>query len=285
MDDKNLPNTEPRVGGSDSGDSPENDFEPVSAENSEVGDLVRRISSGDTEAQSELYSRFYRGLYFILLKNGADESLAEDIAQDTFEVVFRNILENKIKNPNAISSYIRKTGIFKLIVQKRTDGRRKTDYSSESIDRTADESASLFTRFSQYQMRELVRQLLEELPVERDREILRRFYLYDQDKKSICNDLDLSTENFDRVKFRALKRLKELIKTRFPDGSNDDNDGRPGGGVLCILMLSLTGVFAVYLSTVTARVMCFIHLHNSYLPIFMREEAVMLHYLNESMSR
>ena len=52
---------------------------------------------------------------------------------------------------------------------------------------------------------------LDQLAVSRDREILRRFYLADEDKVTICVALKLSAPHFDRVLYRAKRRMRELI--------------------------------------------------------------------------
>ena len=59
--------------------------------------------------------------------------------------------------------------------------------------------------------RETLNKVLNQLSVARDREILRRFYLKDEDKAEICIDLQLSAAHFDRVLYRAKKRMRELI--------------------------------------------------------------------------
>ena len=57
-----------------------------------------------------------------------------------------------------------------------------------------------------------VKRILQELRTPRDRELLTRFYLQDQDKDAICRDLSLDTDQFDKVLHRARGRLKELIE-------------------------------------------------------------------------
>jgi hypothetical protein len=56
--------------------------------------------------------------------------------------------------------------------------------------------------------------MLEEMPVARDREVLVRFYLDDEDRETICRELRLSEEHFNRVIFRARNRFRELIEHR-----------------------------------------------------------------------
>jgi RNA polymerase sigma-70 factor (ECF subfamily) len=53
--------------------------------------------------------------------------------------------------------------------------------------------------------------VLRQLSISRDREILRRYYLSDDDKEVICRDLGLSPGHFDRVLYRAKQRMRELI--------------------------------------------------------------------------
>jgi RNA polymerase sigma-70 factor (ECF subfamily) len=56
-----------------------------------------------------------------------------------------------------------------------------------------------------------VRRVLQDLNSPRDREILVRFYLQEEDKSSICRDLALDADQFDKVLHRARGRLKELL--------------------------------------------------------------------------
>jgi DNA-directed RNA polymerase specialized sigma24 family protein len=69
-------------------------------------------------------------------------------------------------------------------------------------------------RVGRPQWAEAARRMLGEMPAERDREILVRFYLDDEDKEQICRDLRLSEEHFNRVIFRARNRFRELLEHR-----------------------------------------------------------------------
>ena len=58
----------------------------------------------------------------------------------------------------------------------------------------------------------LVRDLVGQLEVERDRQIILRFYLTEEDKASICEDLGLSSLHFNRVLHRARQRYRQLYE-------------------------------------------------------------------------
>jgi len=59
-----------------------------------------------------------------------------------------------------------------------------------------------------------VRSIIESLPTLRDREIVKRFYLDEDEKDAICRDLGLSPLHFDKVIFRARQRMRALLEAR-----------------------------------------------------------------------
>ena len=46
----------------------------------------------------------------------------------------------------------------------------------------------------------------------RDRQVLFRFYIAEENKEDICSDLGLSSLHFNRVLFRARERFRELYE-------------------------------------------------------------------------
>jgi DNA-directed RNA polymerase specialized sigma24 family protein len=60
----------------------------------------------------------------------------------------------------------------------------------------------------------LVRQVIEELGTSRDREILLRFYIAEEDKERISADFGLSSLQFNRVLHRARERYREIYQER-----------------------------------------------------------------------
>ncbi len=56
--------------------------------------------------------------------------------------------------------------------------------------------------------------MLESLNMARDRAIVQRFYLHEEDKETICRDLGVSSAQFNLVISRARQRMKRLLDTR-----------------------------------------------------------------------
>ena len=58
----------------------------------------------------------------------------------------------------------------------------------------------------------IVRQVINELPTDRDRQVLFRYYIVEDEKEQICADLGLTSLHFNRVLHRARERYKELYE-------------------------------------------------------------------------
>jgi RNA polymerase sigma-70 factor (ECF subfamily) len=79
------------------------------------------------------------------------------------------------------------------------------------VELVPDEGAGPFENVSREQVRRAVGVLLNELGTARDREILTRLYLDDEDKEAICAALGVDSTHFNRVLFRAKQRFRELL--------------------------------------------------------------------------
>jgi len=174
--------------------------------------MVTRIGEGDALAESALVDKYYKSLHFILMRRcNNDEQLAADIAQDAFIVVINKAREKKINSPEAIAAFIRQTGVNLMIAHFRKETRRATDTHGEVAFEVPDITTNVSRAVESNQTLDLVQQLIEEMKVERDRDILLSYYAKEEEKSSICSRLELTPAHFDRVLFRARSRLKQLI--------------------------------------------------------------------------
>ena len=60
----------------------------------------------------------------------------------------------------------------------------------------------------------IVKRLLGEMSSPRDREVLVRFYLKEEERGTLCRSLGLTDLQFNRVIFRARERFRELLEHR-----------------------------------------------------------------------
>ncbi len=173
--------------------------------------LVERIRSGDPNADRELVERFGRGLMILLRRSSRNRGDADDLYQETFRVALEKIRRGGLREPEKLAGFL--AGIARNLVIEHY--RRSSARPVESDDRAARDLADTATgpleKLLRLERVEIVRRVLSELDSERDRQILFRFYLAEEDKRLICADLGLSSLHFNRVLFRARQRFRELF--------------------------------------------------------------------------
>ena len=57
-----------------------------------------------------------------------------------------------------------------------------------------------------------VRDLMDHLPVQRDREVLERFYLHEEPRTAIRESLQLTDMQFNQVLWRARQRFGDILR-------------------------------------------------------------------------
>jgi len=177
-----------------------------------AAELVTRIGQGDQQAENEMCRRYRRGLVFLIKRRTGDSDLAEDLCQIALLTALEKLRASSIENPERLAAFLRGIAVNLLIGDRRKSARRATNPDSEAVERSADESRGPMEHVSGEQTQRAVRLMLEELRVERDRDILISVYLNDEDKESICQRHSIDATHFNRVLFRAKKRFRELIE-------------------------------------------------------------------------
>ena len=175
-------------------------------------DLVRRIQRGDTAAETRLVERYSRGLLYMLRRTAGDPALADDLHQETFRVVLERLRERGLEEPERLAGFLHRTAKNLFIGGYRKVIRRKTEGEIDGLDAVPDPAADPLHEAVREEEAALVRRLIGELETDRDRQILYRFYIAEEEKERICADLELSSLHFNRVLFRARQRFKELLE-------------------------------------------------------------------------
>ena len=174
--------------------------------------LVNRVAAGDRQAEAEMVERYSRGLRFLLRRRIRDPELAEDFLQETWAIALVKIRNGGLDDPGRLAGYL--CGIANNLAQSeyRRVTRQRTSVNSEIIELIPDESSNPLRHVTRAEVCRQVNSLLKDLKKERDREILRRFYVQEEDKESICSYLDVDSIHFNRVLFRARQRLRSALE-------------------------------------------------------------------------
>lgn len=187
-------------------------------ERSEADDpvaLVARIREGDAgarDAETELVARYGKGLSYLLRKITGDSTLSEDLLQETFRVALRRIRAGELREPEKLGGFLRQTAKNLARAEHRRGGRWESmDDGLEGREPVAPEESQL-SRVIRNEEAGLVRRVLRDIRSRRDRQLLYRFYIAEEEKEEICRDLGLSSLNFNLVLFRARERFRKLVE-------------------------------------------------------------------------
>ena len=173
--------------------------------------LAARIVIGDRSAEAAFVERYQRGLLSLLRRKTGDPALAADLCQDALRISLERLREGGIDSPGRLAGYLHGAATNLVIAHYRRERRRDTHTDDDAVSLAPDPGAGQFAEVSREQIARCVRQLLDELPTPRDREILQQYYIDDRSKEDICLDLNLDALHFNRVLFRAKQRFRELM--------------------------------------------------------------------------
>ena len=178
--------------------------------------LVARIQSGDLQAEQELFERYHRPIRALLRQRLRQQADVEDFVQDTLSLALSKVRDGQVREPDKLGSFLMSMARNLVIEHFRRLQRRRTEAASDRVDeQAAVEPGPHSGTEAQLLAKEraaLVRRMLLELDTARDRDILTRFYLEEEEKDSICADLGLSSLHFNRVLHRARQRYKKAFE-------------------------------------------------------------------------
>jgi RNA polymerase sigma-70 factor (ECF subfamily) len=156
----------------------------------------------------------YAGLISLFARRLGDRALAEDLVNQAFVESLDKLAQQQIADPGRFSGFVYGVA-FNLLRnhRRRIDNRRENRVSNIVLDNLAS-GASLFDQLFDENLAIAMRRIVTELPIARDREVVSRFYLEEHAKTSICADLGLSPLHFDKIVFRARRRMRRLMEAR-----------------------------------------------------------------------
>ncbi|HZF24946.1 MAG TPA: sigma-70 family RNA polymerase sigma factor [Steroidobacteraceae bacterium] len=156
----------------------------------------------------------YSGLRLLIARRTGDPDVAADLLGEAICIAWEKWQAGKVERPEQIAGYIFQVAINLLRNHRRTvAGRPGARADSSQLDTIADESAAK-DDWMERQMAARVKRIIAAMSTPRDRQILTRFYLEEEDKESICRDLNLDAAQFDKVLHRARGRLKDLLEAQ-----------------------------------------------------------------------
>ena len=172
-------------------------------------ELVDRIRLRETDGMEELYQLFSKGIRFYLCRQLGPREL-DDKVHDTFVVVVQAIRRGELREPSRLMGFVRT--IVRRQVAAHIDKvvrTRRDQIDLDSTVRLVDPERNPEEKAMFSQRAELINRVLGKLS-DRDREILTRFYLMEQDQDQICSEMALTETQFRLLKSRAKARFGEI---------------------------------------------------------------------------
>ena len=175
--------------------------------------LIRRILSGDDAAFNTLVRKHQKGIHALAWRKVGDFHIAEEIVQDTFLQVYKNLTQ--LKNPNQFSGWIYVIA-SRFCLKWLEKNKRKSAMQSLEDTPVAEIQESSYTHYvseqrlteSNEHRRELVKKLLAQLP-ESERTVVTLHFLGEMTAKEIGKLLGVSVNTIKSRLRRGRKRLQE----------------------------------------------------------------------------
>jgi RNA polymerase sigma-70 factor (ECF subfamily) len=154
------------------------------------------------------------GLRAQLARVTGNVELAADLLQDAVVTALQKLRAGEISDPSHLDGYVYRVALNHLRNHRRRN--KLLAFNSDDVSDPAEEadSSRVAKEFEADQWARLVKQLLQEMPVVRDRELLVRFYLKEESKEDLCREFGLTELHFNRVIHRARDRFRELLQRR-----------------------------------------------------------------------
>jgi len=169
----------------------------------EYKDLIEACVKGDRQAQRNLYDLFSKRMYMVCLRYTKSQQEAEDVLQDSFIKIFRNL--KGYRGESRLDYWIKR-----IVINTALNSQRKKLYMYPMVD--IDEVKNEYDQskvFSNFQMEELLR-MIRELPTG-CQTVFNLFGIEGYSHKEIAEMLEVS-EGTSKSQFaRARKLLQEKI--------------------------------------------------------------------------
>jgi RNA polymerase sigma-70 factor (ECF subfamily) len=152
------------------------------------------------------------GLRAQLTRVTRNADVAADLLQDAVVTALRKLRSGEIEHRAQLDGYVYRVALNHFRNYRRKDKSSVSDPEGASTLEDASAESRPARSIQCEQWAGLVRKVLREMSSARDREVLVRFYLKEEERSDLCHSLGLTDLQFNRVIFRARERFRELLE-------------------------------------------------------------------------
>ncbi|HKZ73354.1 MAG TPA: sigma-70 family RNA polymerase sigma factor [Steroidobacteraceae bacterium] len=169
------------------------------------------IDRADVEA---LIVSSYPGLRLLMQRRAGDPQLAADLLNDAVCTTWEKWQAGRIERPEQIAGYVFQVALNLLRNQRRMAGERADLRAPVAALEALPGGLDPVDSSIEDGIARSVKELLAGMASVRDRCVLTRLYLDEEDKESICSALGLTPQQFDKIVHRARGRLRKLLESQ-----------------------------------------------------------------------
>jgi RNA polymerase sigma-70 factor, ECF subfamily len=173
-------------------------------------ELVAKIRSGDQKAEEQLAERYRRGVLLMVTRDTGDPTIAEDLCQDIFVKTFQAIKQGQIREPEKLPAFI--WSLAKFVITEYFRKLRKYKMEVIEDDQFVDSASTQYDQLLQKEKSQIICRAINEVKKAKYRKLLRRYYIDEEDKERICQELGISSRQFNVTLCRARKQLYEKLR-------------------------------------------------------------------------
>ncbi len=160
---------------------------------------------------ARLITTKYSGLVSLVYRRTRNRELASDLVNEAIAIALEHAKAGRLTQPERIGGYVFRVSMNLLRNQSRNFDNREDMRSSTEVMELLSACDSDGIEAAQVQKTTL--RVLKSLPSARDREVIKRFYLDEEDKQAICKELGLTALQFTQVMSRARQRMRTLFES------------------------------------------------------------------------
>ncbi|MFT7652084.1 MAG: RNA polymerase sigma factor (sigma-70 family) [Limisphaerales bacterium] len=181
-----------------------------------MASLVVQASNGCQRAEEQIFCLMRPGLINHVARLGLPEE-AEDITHDAIIIALNRIRSLGIQKPEMLQAFLFQTAKNLCISLKRKQTHRRTFARSDVIDQTISDSEDVQLNVESSETSTQVRGAIASLPTPRDKTILHRVFLMEEDRSAVSASLDIKEEHLSRCLYRAKQRLRHAMEKAHTD--------------------------------------------------------------------
>jgi RNA polymerase sigma-70 factor, ECF subfamily len=172
-------------------------------------DYLRALQNRDAETENHLIASFSKAIQAKLQMRLRWPELVQDARQETFLRIFSYFRSGKtLENPASLPGFVH--SVCHNVALEFLRSHTRHDQIAENAPEPLDISASPEEQVVTAERKQIVRKLLDELPV-KDRELLRRVLLEEEDKDAVSKEFGVGRNYLRVLLYRARVRFKAAL--------------------------------------------------------------------------